>query len=169
MTFGGGYALTQQEALEALDMGGGSALSLKVTGQQSNGLVTVLEGVVLCGGPPLHVHETEDEVVICVEGELAYQVGEDRGALEPGGLLWFPRGVPHAVANLSHAPVRFVTVVTPSGIEDFFRAQRDYLADVGEGRPFEPAAFASVPGQETRTVVGPPNIPQNTPVTQPRQ
>jgi hypothetical protein len=29
-----------------------------------------------------------------------------------------PRSVPHAVANLSDEPVRFITVVTPSGIED---------------------------------------------------
>ena len=156
MTFDGGYALGPQDALEALDMGGGSVLSLKVTGQQSHGTLTVVEGVVLAGGPPLHVHEAEDEVVLCIEGELAYQVGEERGALERGGLVWFPRKVPHAVANLSGRPARFVTVVTPSGIEDFFRAQRDYLAEVSNGHPFDPAAFGSVPGHETRTVVGPP-------------
>jgi len=156
MTMVGGYALGPQDALEDLDMGGGSVLSLKVTGQQSNGLVTVLEGVVLSGGPPLHVHEAEDEVVICLEGELAYQVGEERGALEPGGLLWFPRGVPHSVANLSDRRARFLTVVTPSGIEDFYRAQRDYLAQVRNGHPFDLAAFSRVPGHETRTVVGPP-------------
>jgi hypothetical protein len=37
-------------------MGDGSVLSLKVTGRQSNGLVTVIEGVALAGGPPLHLH-----------------------------------------------------------------------------------------------------------------
>ena len=156
MTFDGGYALGPQDALETLDMGGGSVLSLKVTGQQSHGVVTVLEGVVLAGGPPLHVHEAEDEVVICTHGELAYRVGDERGVLEPGGLVWFPRRVPHAVANLSDRPARFVTVVTPSGIEDFFRVQRDYLAEVSERRPFDPAALSAVPGHETRTVVGPP-------------
>jgi quercetin dioxygenase-like cupin family protein len=130
--------------------------SLKVTGQQSNGLVTVLAGVVLSGGPPLHVHQAEDEVVICLEGELVYQVGEERGTLTPGGLLWFPRGVPHAVANVADGPARFLTVVTPSGVEDFFRAPRDYLAEVSNRHPFDPAAFGSVPGHETRTVVGPP-------------
>lgn len=156
MTFDGGYALGPQDALETLDMGGGSVLSLKVTGEQSHGLLTVLEGVVLAGGPPLHVHEAEDEVVICVEGELVYQVGEQRGALEPGSLVWFPRKVPHAVANLSDRPARFVTVVTPSGIEDFFRAQSDFLAEVRRGQPFDRADFDSVPGHETRAVVGPP-------------
>jgi uncharacterized cupin superfamily protein len=29
----------------------------------------------------LHVHEAEDEVVIVLEGQLDYQVGEERGAL----------------------------------------------------------------------------------------
>lgn len=156
MTLPRGYALGSQEALEEFDMGGGSVLSLKVTGQQSNGLVTVIEGVVLSGGPPLHVHEAEDEVVICIEGKLAYQVGEKRGTLEPGGVLWFPRAVPHAVANLSDHPVRFLTVVTPSGIEDFFRAQRDYLAQLSSGQQFDPVAFGNLPGHETRRVVGSP-------------
>ena len=157
MTFGGGgYALAAQDALEHLDMGGGSVLSLKVTGQESNGVVTVLTGVVEHGGPPLHVHSAEDEVVVCTLGELAYQVGDQRGTLAPGDLVWFPRGVPHAVANLAAAPARFVTVVTPSGIEDFFRAQRDVLSAVGEGQPLDSSALGRVAGAETRTVVGPP-------------
>jgi hypothetical protein len=79
MTLRGGYALGVGESLEDLNMGGGSVLSLKVTGEQSNGLVTVIEGVALGGGPPLHVHEAEDEVVICLDGQLVYQVGGDRG------------------------------------------------------------------------------------------
>lgn len=42
-------------------MGADSMLSLRVSGEQSDGLVTVVEGVVRHGGPPLHVHENEDE------------------------------------------------------------------------------------------------------------
>ena len=156
MTLGGGYALGPGEALEDLQMGDSSVLSLKVTGRQSSGLVTVIEGVALAGGPPLHLHEAEDEVVICVDGELAFQLGDQRGTLKPGGVLWFPRAVPHTVANLSGRPVRFITVVTPSGIEDYFRAQRDYLTSLASGQPFDPDAFARIPGHETRPVVGPP-------------
>jgi quercetin dioxygenase-like cupin family protein len=144
------------ESLEDLNMGVGSVLSLKVTGEESNGLVTVIEGLALAGGPPLHLHEAEDEVVICLNGELAYQVGDHRGTLEPGGVLWFPRSVPHAVANLSDEPVRFITVVTPSGIEDFFRAQRDYLASHSTNQPIDPTPFGSVAGSESRPTVGPP-------------
>ena len=70
--------------------------------------------------------------------------------------MWFPRHVPHAVANLAGAPCRFITVVTPGGIEDFFRAQRDYLSGLDSQNPFDPDAFGQVPGSETRTIVGPP-------------
>ena len=78
MTLHAGYAMARHESLEELHMAGGSSLALKVTGQQSNGLVTVIGGEVASGGPPLHVHAAEDEVVICVEGELTYVVGEQR-------------------------------------------------------------------------------------------
>jgi uncharacterized cupin superfamily protein len=101
------------------------------------------------------VHQSEDEVVVCLDGELAYQVGEKRGVLEPGGVAWLPRKVPHAVANLAEQPCRFLTVVTPSGIEDFFRAQHDYLAALGDAS-FDPQAFANVPGGDERPIVGPP-------------
>ena len=153
---GRGYALEPGASLEDLDMGGGSVLSMRVTGEQSNGSVTVIEGVVEQGGPPLHVHDHEDEVVIVLDGELSYQVGDARGTLTSGGLLWFPRAVPHAVANLSGRACRFVTVVTPAGIESFFRAQRDYLASLPAGVAPDPQAFGTVPGAETRPVVGPP-------------
>ena len=53
MTFNSGYAFRQGETIELLEMGGESTLDLKVTGEQSNGLVTVLEGIVHRGGPPL--------------------------------------------------------------------------------------------------------------------
>jgi quercetin dioxygenase-like cupin family protein len=151
-----GYALQPGESLEDLDMGGGSVLSLRVTGEQSNGLVAVIEGIVTDGGPPLHMHEDEDEVVIVLDGELSYRVGEEHGVLAAGGLLWFPRAVPHAVANLSGRACRFLTVVTPAGIETFFRAQRDYLASLPPGMAPDPAAFSALPGARSRPTVGMP-------------
>jgi quercetin dioxygenase-like cupin family protein len=156
MTLRGGYALEPGGSLERLDMGGGSEFALKVTGEQSNGVVTVLEGVAVWGGPPLHYHESEDEVVVVLDGELQYQVGDERGSVGAGGVLWFPRAVPHAVANLAGSPCRFLTVVTPSGIEDLFRAQRDYIASLSPGTSPDPAALAGLPGAGSRPIVGPP-------------
>lgn len=151
-----GYALRAGESLEDLDFGDGSILSMRVTGEQSNGLLTVIEGVVAKGGPPVHVHQSEDEVVVVLEGALTYQVGDEHGVREAGGLLWFPRQVPHAVANLSGESCRFLTIVTPAGIEDFFRAQRDHIAALPTGKPLDPAAFSTLPGADLRPIVGPP-------------
>lgn len=156
MTWETGYALAPGEVLDRLDMSGGTSVSLKVTAEQSGGVLTVFEGFLVSGGPPLHVHETEDEVVIVLDGELDYQLGDERGAVATGGLLWLPRRVPHAIANLAESPCRFITVVTPSGIEDFFRAQRDYRASLPEGASPDPAALGRIPGADIRPAVGPP-------------
>jgi hypothetical protein len=86
-----GYALEPGTALEDLDMGAGSMLSVRVSGEQSGGLVTVIEGVIREGGPSVHVHEAEDEVVVVLDGELAYRVGEKQGVLGAGGLMARPR------------------------------------------------------------------------------
>lgn len=137
-------------------MGGGSRLSLRVFASRSAGLLTVLEGVVHERGPPLHVHDDEDEVVAVLEGTMTYQVGDERGELAARGLLWFPREVPHASADHSGVPVRFLTVVTPAGAEAFFRAQRDYLAGLAPRTPPDPAALAAVAGAGSRPAVVPP-------------
>ncbi|RZI79327.1 MAG: cupin domain-containing protein [Microbacterium sp.] len=156
MRFNAGYSLQQGDALETLDMGGGSTISLKVTGQQSHGLMTVLEGKVHEGGPPLHLHDAEDEVVIVLDGELDFQVGSERDRLTAGGILWLPRKIPHAVANLQEKPCRFITIITPSGIEGFFREQRDYLATLPPHALPDPTVLNSITGAERRPVVGPP-------------
>lgn len=127
-----GYALAPGASLHDIDMGAGSVLS------------------------PLHVHDAEDEVVVVLEGRLSCRVGNETGGLDAGGLLWFPRAVPHAIANHSGRPCRFLTMVTPSGIEDFFRAQGDYLASLEPGASPDPGRLASVAGAGTRRVVGPP-------------
>lgn len=62
-----GYVLEPGASLDDLDMGGGSILSLRVTGDETHGLVSVIEGVVLEGGPPLHVHDAEDEIVVVLD------------------------------------------------------------------------------------------------------
>jgi quercetin dioxygenase-like cupin family protein len=88
-----GYALSAGDALEVLDMGG-DVLRVLIGAEQSRSLVSVIAGVMHGSGPPLHVHHDEDEVVIVLHGEIAYQLGERLGTLSAGVLLWMPRGVP---------------------------------------------------------------------------
>ncbi|CCH71729.1 hypothetical protein BN11_1080004 [Nostocoides australiense Ben110] len=49
----------------------------------------------------------------------------------------------------------------PSGIEDFFRGQRDYLTSGPAGHLPDPQRLAAVPGADLRRVVGPPLTARN--------
>jgi quercetin dioxygenase-like cupin family protein len=150
-----GYALSAGDALEVLDMGG-DVLRVLIGAEQSRSLVSVIAGVMYGSGPPLHVHHDEDEVVIVLHGEIAYQLGERRGTLSAGGLLWMPRGVPHTIASVSSEPCRFVTLATPGGLEELFKAQSEYFASLAPGAAPDPVEMAALPGADRRRVVGPP-------------
>ncbi|HEY1333207.1 MAG TPA: cupin domain-containing protein [Myxococcaceae bacterium] len=156
-----GYALSAGNALEVVDMGG-DELRVLVGAQQSRGTVSVIAGVMHGGGPPLHVHDDEDEVVIVVYGDLAYQLGERRATLGAGGLLWMPRGVPHTIASGSSEPCRFVTLATPGGLEELFRVQSEYFASLAPGAAPDPIVMAALPGAARRRVIGPPLEVSNT-------
>ena len=143
-----GYALRAGESLEDLDFGGGSILSMRVTGEQSNGLLTVIEGVVVNGGPPVHVHQREDEVVVVLEGALTYQVGDEHGVREAGGLLRFPASSPTRGSESFRRTLSVPDDRHPGSIEDFFRAQRDHIASLPTGVPLDPAAFSALPGAD---------------------
>jgi hypothetical protein len=62
-----GYARASGEALEQMDMGG-DVLRLLVGVEQSDGSVSVIGGLIYGGGPPLHVHDDEDEAVVVLDG-----------------------------------------------------------------------------------------------------
>lgn len=143
-------------AIEEWDMGGGSVLRLLIGGEESQGAVTVVEVLVREGGPPLHVHDAEDEAVVVLEGELAYRIGDERGTAAEHEMVWLPRGIPHTVANLSGRPCRFLTFATSDGIEELFRAQSRYIGSLPAGTPPAPEEMEHFPGAASRRAVGPP-------------
>ena len=104
-------------------------------------------------GPPLHVHDHEDECVYVLEGRLLVQIGQEIHTLEAGSFAWLPRSTPHTFANASSAPVRVFGVTLPGGIEEFFAAQSAYLATV-DGPP-DPAELGRLAGDRGK-VLGPP-------------
>lgn len=50
------------------------------------------------GGPPLHVHESEEAHVL-LEGEVEYVIGDQRFAARGPYVARVPKGVPHTFAN----------------------------------------------------------------------
>ena len=98
-------------------------------------------------GPPLHEHDF-DEAFYILEGELTFQVEDDVFTVGAGEVVFAPGGVPHALANHSGAPMRYLLVCTPAGFERHF----DRVAAKQAG--VEPPPSASGPIPEV-TVVGP--------------
>jgi quercetin dioxygenase-like cupin family protein len=97
-------------------------------GEDSGGHVAVVE-LTGQGRPPLHRHDF-DEAFYVLEGELTFQVGDDRLTRRAGELAFAPGGAPHTYANRSGAPARALLVITPAGFERYF----DELAGRTAGR-----------------------------------
>lgn len=100
---------------------GGNDMQVKLGAAQSNGELTLIEDLIPPdSGPPLHVHEKENEAYYVLEGEFEFVCGPDRVTGGAGTFVFAPRGVPHRYKNIGAAPGRVIFGFTPAGIEEFF-------------------------------------------------
>lgn len=100
-----------------------SSIEFKVTAQDSNGLLLILENIFReKGGPPRHLHYDQDEWFCAIEGEFIFEVGQERIRLKPGDSLLAPRKVPHVWAYVGDTRGKILVIFTPAGkMEAFFR------------------------------------------------
>ena len=87
---------------------------------------------------PLHTPENEDEIFYVLEGEHIYQVGDEEFRAGPGGMVFAPRGVPHAQRRVVPGKGRQLVLTSPAGFEGFFRE----LAAAHEAGTLGPDAYA---------------------------
>ena len=71
-------------------------------------------------GPPLHVHDREDECFYVLDGELSIRCGGDAFDAPAGSFVFLPRGRPHRFWAKDQ-PARLLLITVPGGIEDYFR------------------------------------------------
>jgi quercetin dioxygenase-like cupin family protein len=99
----------------------GEIITIKVAGEDTGGVYTVLQEVSPPqGGPPLHLHHREDEAFYVLEGEYEVQCGENKIRAVPGSFILAPREIPHAFRNIGSGPSKVLVIATPAGIEKFF-------------------------------------------------
>lgn len=132
-----------------------------------SGSMAVIEFVAPKGfGPPLHVHEDEDEVMFVLDGEIAFRSGEDEQIATAGATVYLPHGVPHTFQVLSES-ARFTTVAARLNGAPLFGG---FVADLGNDlaepvipAPVEidPAAVAESSARHGITTLGPPPSPLN--------
>lgn len=67
----------------------------------------------LSGDPDSCSVDSEDELYLCVAGEVVMTVGDETATLSPGDAVYVPEGVPHGVRNDSDAPAELVLLFGP--------------------------------------------------------
>ena len=61
----------------------------------------------------LHLHRSDDEAWIVLEGKLGFQVGDERREVGAGESILVAHGTPHSFWNAVPAPTRYLLVMTP--------------------------------------------------------
>ena len=72
--------------------------------------------------PPLHVHETEDEIFFVLEGELRVVAGDADIRVGAGETILGPKGVPHTYRVESPEGARWLVITSGGNFERFVRA-----------------------------------------------
>lgn len=63
---------------------------------------------------PPHIHPTQDEWIVMLEGNLEIECGEDLHRAGPGDTVRMPKGIAHGIFNRSGADAMVVFGVAPS-------------------------------------------------------
>jgi quercetin dioxygenase-like cupin family protein len=119
---GRAYGLEQGEG-EARWWLGGLAI-IKATGKETGGLYTLVEVLEPEGEAPLHVHHREDEGFWVLEGEVTFEVGEEKIKASAGSFVFGPKDVPHRY-TIESGPARMLFVLSPAGFEEFIYASSE--------------------------------------------
>ncbi len=108
------------------------------TSEETGGRYSMFEATVLPGGgPPPHIHRREDETFYVLEGEITFQVGDERRVAKPGTFVHMPIGNLHAFKNETNQPAKMLISFAPAGLEEMFF---EVGKDLAEGEtPDEPS------------------------------
>ena len=76
------------------------------------------------GGPPPHIHHSENEAFYVLRGELTFYVVDENLAVkgQAGAFVHLPQGRPHRFANETSETAEALIWTTPSGFGDMLMA-----------------------------------------------
>lgn len=71
---------------------------------------------------PMHRHHLEDEFTYVVHGRIGAVLGDEEVEAGPGDLIFKPRGQWHTFWNAGAEAAAVLELISPAGLETFFRA-----------------------------------------------
>jgi quercetin dioxygenase-like cupin family protein len=135
---------------EVIDIGTARFL-VRASAEGTGGVFTMFEELPPMLDTPRHVHDREDETFYVLDGEHEFTSGDRTFRLGPGGVVFMPRGIPHAHRRVVHGVGRLLCVATPGGFERFFRD----LADAARSAESTEVAYARASERAGITWIGP--------------
>jgi mannose-6-phosphate isomerase-like protein (cupin superfamily) len=112
---------------------------VRATGADTGGAFSLFEEVPPMVDTPLHVHANDDELFYVLDGEHVFTVGGRDLEVGPGGMVFAPRGIPHAQRRAQPGVGRLLVQTTPAGLDGFFRE----LAAADAAGTLGPDAYAA--------------------------
>ena len=76
---------------------------------------------------PMHRHRDVTKTFYAIEGSLTVQIERDVFVITPGGSLVIPAGTMHTMWNKTERHVRFLSVVAPGGLEEYYAEVASYI------------------------------------------
>lgn len=106
---------------------------IRMSADETGGHFGLLEAEIPAGeGPPLHVHEREEEFFRVLSGRFLFVCGDSASEVDEGGCVLLPRGIPHRFQNVGDTTGRLMVIVTPGGFEGYFGAvEKAGMAELG--------------------------------------
>jgi quercetin dioxygenase-like cupin family protein len=101
----------------------GSVYRIILSGQETGGKTAIIEMNVPPGsGPVPHEHPGFQESFYVLEGEVQMRTKTQNTILGQGAIITIPLNGPiHSFKNISDKPARLLCMVSPAGLDDFFR------------------------------------------------
>lgn len=69
---------------------------------------------------PLHIHPAHEEGMYIMEGPMSYVLGDEKGVLDTGDVLFAPAGVRHELSNPSSVPRRVMFIFPTTNVQRVF-------------------------------------------------
>lgn len=118
---------------------------------------------------PVHVHHSDDEVFLVLDGEVRVWVGERTYDAGPGGCAFLPREQPHAYAVTSPS-ARLIGLTTSAALPELFAgAGWDLATQPPADWVLTPAAVAAAAARLGHETLGPPPAPTATTLAVPHR
>jgi quercetin dioxygenase-like cupin family protein len=92
-------------------------------------------------GVPFHKHLFEDESFYIIEGQFEITVDDRTITGGPGTFAYGPRNVPHRWTNTGSGRGRILSVLSPSGLENYFLSVAVPVSNPGEKPAIDIAEF----------------------------